>query len=55
MLTGLLFIGAGIGIHVLMHAMVVHVAVSGGFMNFAAGMIAFFGLRKLTHALESHL
>jgi hypothetical protein len=54
-LTGLLLIGAGIGIHVLMEAMVVHVAVSGGFMNFAAGMIAFFGLRKVAHALESYL
>lgn len=54
MFRALLFIGAGIGLAILMDKMVA-VAVAGGLLNFAAGMIAFFTLRRASHALERQL
>jgi hypothetical protein len=50
----LLFILAGIGIDVLMHLMVRHAA-EDGFVYFVPFMLAFFALRKMSHALESRL
>jgi len=50
----LFIIFAGIGIAVLMHLMVHHAA-EDGFILFVPFMLAFFALRKLSHALESRL